>query len=132
MTEMPKVYLNQRIITKGRAGQGRSGSQETRVGHLFHSFANGQDQRGIDKGHDNVRVKLIWNKRRERDDESNFSRHKRSTLSQILVINSAIPQSERLDLLCHQDQLGHHLEPCKARKLVLVQKVTKQPVVLLN
>jgi len=57
------IYLHESIISELGAGQGGGGAEEAGVCHFLHGLSNGQDQGGVDEGHDDVRVKLICNRR---------------------------------------------------------------------
>ena len=53
------AHLHQGILAQQRAGQGGRGPQEPRVRHLLDRLPDGQDQSGVDEGHDDVGVKLV-------------------------------------------------------------------------
>ncbi len=52
-------YLNKSVVSKGWTREGWRCSQESRVRDFFDGFADGEDERGIDERHDDVRVKFI-------------------------------------------------------------------------
>ena len=57
------VHLHEGVISELGAGQSGGGAEEAGVCHLLHGLSDGQDQGGVDEGHDDVRVKLICNRR---------------------------------------------------------------------
>ena len=52
-------HLNKRVISEGVATECGRGSKETRVRDFLYRFPDGEDEGGVDEGHDDVRVELI-------------------------------------------------------------------------
>lgn len=53
------LYLHQSIVPQQGAGQGGRRTQEPRVSHFFYGLSDGQHQRGVYEGHDDIGVKFI-------------------------------------------------------------------------
>lgn len=65
LTSNTRTYLYESIFTKLRTGQRRSGTQKSWICHFLYRLTDGQYQGGVNKGYDNIRIKLLYKQRKQ-------------------------------------------------------------------